>query len=224
MTDHLHRDLEQVKQHVLAMGGLAEEALGAARSAFETRDLVHVEVLRSIEIRIDTVQMEIDDEILKCLALHQPVAGDLRFVTAAMKIVNDLERVGDLATTIGKRLLEVLENPPVGSLVQFGTMMQKAAEMLNLSLNAFVHLDSVLARRVIDLDDRIDEIHREHFERVVGAMKLDPGMIDLGVALLSISRCIERIADLSTNIAEDVVFVAEATDIRHPSLAAAARE
>jgi phosphate transport system protein len=220
MTDHLHRDLERVKQNVLAMGGLAEEALGTARSAFETRDPAHVEGLRSIEVRIDSLQMQIDDEILKCLALHQPVAGDLRFVTAAMKIVNDLERVGDLATTIGKRLLEVLECPPVGHLVDFGSMMDKAAEMLNQSLDAFVRLDSALARRVIELDDWIDDQHRKHFEQVVSAMKADPHVIDLGVALLSISRCIERIADLSTNIAEDVVFVAEATDIRHPRLSA----
>ncbi|MFT7487568.1 MAG: phosphate transport system protein [Candidatus Paceibacteria bacterium] len=219
MTDHLHRDLARLKKNVLAMGGLAEEALQLARNTLSTRDPSHVVQLRGIEVRIDTLQLSIDDEIIKLLALHQPVASDLRFATAAMKIVNDLERVGDLATSIGERLLFILEQPPLPVPSRLEEMMQKTALMLNKSLDAFVALDSDMARAVILDDDMIDSINREHFELLVAAMKEDPMLIDRAVASLSISRSIERIADMSTNIAEDVVFVVEAMDIRHPGLA-----
>ncbi|MFT7668285.1 MAG: phosphate transport system protein [Planctomycetota bacterium] len=218
MTDHLHRDLDALKHHVLSMGGLAEEALQLARKALVTRDPKHVEGLRSIEPRIDRLQLDIDDEIIKLLALHQPVAGDLRFATAAMKIVNDLERVGDLSSTIGNRLLKIFDLEPLGQPLEMVTMMQSAAEMLRNSLNAFVSLDPHAARQVILDDDIVDAANREHFKVLVKIMKESPESVDVAIAFLTISRCIERIADMATNIAEDVVFVAEATDIRHPKL------
>ncbi len=218
MTDHLHRDLTKVKEQVLAMGGLAEEALQAARSALQNGDRAIVDRLRGIEPRIDALQLQIDDQVIKLLALHQPVAGDLRFATAAMKIVNDLERVGDLSSTIGDRLLTILDREPLAIALDFERMMAHAANMLASSLNAFVRLDSTLARQVIKDDDVIDEINRNHFELLSAEMKRDSASVDAALSLLSISRSIERIADMSTNIAEDEVFVAEATDIRHPGL------
>ncbi len=218
MTDHLHRDLTKVKEQVLAMGGLAEEALQSARSALQSSDPSSLERLRGIELRIDTLQLQIDDQVLKLLALHQPVAGDLRFAMAAMKIVNDLERVGDLASTIGERLLIVMKHEPLLVPLDFERMMAHTANMLARSLNAFVTLDSSMARQVIKDDDLIDEINRTHFQTLTAEMKRSSDSVDAALSLLSISRCIERIADMSTNIAEDVVFVAEATDIRHPKL------
>lgn len=218
MTDHLHRDLEKVKEHVLAMGGLAEDALRFARSALISGDSGGLADLRTIEPRIDQIQLTIDDEIIKLLALHQPVASDLRFATAAMKIVNDLERIGDLASTIGCRLETIAGEPQLNLPLQLVPMMEKAARMLKKALNAFVTLDSDLARSVLEDDDEVDALNRQHFETLVAYMKLAPESIDVAVSLLSISRSVERIADMATNIAEDVVFVVDARDIRHPGL------
>jgi phosphate transport system protein len=215
MTEHLHRDLEQIKQHVLSMGGLVEEALRSACVAFTHRDESRTEDLQELEERIDQMQLEIDDEILKVLALHQPVATDLRFVTAAMKIVNDLERIGDLSGNIADRLLQMVRAPELGEPVALELMMQHAGEMLGDALNAFVRGDSTLARAVLDRDDEVDRLNRRHFEILIERMKRDPEAVETAVAMLSISRNVERVADLATNIAEDVVFVVEAVDIRH---------
>ncbi len=216
MTEHLTRDLRKIKQHVLGMAGLAEEALGLALVAYTTREEVPVQRLVKVEARIDQLQLEIDDEIIKCLALHQPVAGDLRFVTSAMRIVNDLERIGDLTTSIAARLLFLVGEDLLGEPIEIESMMREAAAMLKDSLNAFVALDSALARSVLERDDIVDEQNRRHFEVLVERMKRDPGSVERAVALLSVSRCVERIADMATNIAEDVVFMVDAQDIRHP--------
>ena len=216
MTAHLTRDLQTIKRHVLGMAGLAEEALGLAVDAYLKREEVPARRLSEAETRIDQLQLRIDDEILKCLALHQPVAGDLRFVTAAMRIVNDLERIGDLTTSISHRLLFVVQQATLGEPIEIDRMMRCAAEMLRDSLNAFVNQDAALARDVLARDDTVDELNRVHFEVLIKRMQRDPGSVEHAVALLSISRGVERIADMATNIAEDVVFMVEAQDIRHP--------
>lgn len=217
MTNHLTRDLLGIKRHVLSMAGLAEEALGLAVDAYTRHAEVPAQQLLDAERKIDRMQLEIDDEIIKCLALHQPVASDLRFVTAAMRIVNDLERIGDLTSSIAERLLFIVGTAPLGEPVAIEAMMRRAAEMLRDGLNSFVHQDADLARDVLRRDDAIDEQNRKHFEVLIDRMKRDPESVELAVALLSVSRATERIADLATNIAEDVVFVVEAEDIRHPS-------
>ncbi|MFT5290109.1 MAG: phosphate transport system protein [Planctomycetota bacterium] len=216
MTEHLTRDLNKIKQHVLGMAGLAEEALGLALAAFTIREEVPAQRLQEVEARIDQLQLDIDDEIIKCLALHQPVARDLRFVTSAMRIVNDLERIGDLTTSIAARLLFLVHQDPLGEPLEIASMMRETAAMLRDSLNAFVTFDSELARSVCERDDIVDEQNRRHFELLVERMKRDPGSVERAVALLSISRCVERIADMSTNISEDVVYMVDAEDIRHP--------
>ncbi len=215
MTDHLHRDLQRIKRHVLAMGALAEEALGLASQAYQRQEEVPARRITETEERINTLQLETDDEILKLLALHQPVAGDLRFVTSAMRIVNDLERIGDLTTSIADRLLYIVEQPPIGEPMKIEAMMTVTASMLHDGLNAFVQQDSALARRVLERDDEIDSMNRSHFEILIPRMKADSESVELAVALLSVSRAVERIGDMATNIAEDVVFMVDAQDIRH---------
>ena len=218
MTEHLSRDLKSIKRHVLKMASLAEEGLELAREAYTRREEVPVIRLAQVEQKIDRLQLEIDDEIIKCLALHQPVAGDLRFVTAAMRIVNDLERIGDLTSSISDRLLFIVNNPPLDESVTVDSMMTDTAKMLREALNSFVNQDAVLAREVLAQDDAIDEANRKHFEILIERMKRDTDAVEMAIALLSTSRGLERIADMATNIAEDVVYMVEARDIRHPAL------
>ena len=218
MTEHLSRDLKSIKRHVLKMASLAEEGLELAREAYTRREEVPVIRLAQVEQKIDRLQLEIDDEIIKCLALHQPVAGDLRFVTAAMRIVNDLERIGDLTSSISDRLLFIVNNPPLDESVTVDSMMTDTAKMLREALNSFVNQDAALAHEVLAQDDAIDEANRKHFEVLIERMKRDPDAVEMAIALLSTSRGLERIADMATNIAEDVVYMVEARDIRHPAL------
>lgn len=218
MSDHLVRDLRKIKRHVLSMASSAEDALGLALEAYTRREAVPAQQLANYERQIDRLQLDIDEEILKCLALHQPVASDLRFVTSAMRIVNDLERIGDLTTSIADRLLFIVSNDALDEPIQIDVMMRTTAEMLRDGLNSFVNQDSALARSVLKRDDEVDEINRQHFEILISRMKRDSDSVEIAVALLSTSRALERIADLATNIAEDVVFMVDAEDIRHPAV------
>jgi len=215
MTEHLTRDLQRIKQHVLGMAGLAEEALSLALSAFVEHEEVPARRLAQVEARIDQLQLDIDDEIIKCLALHQPVASDLRFLAAATRIVNDLERIGDHSTSIANRLLYIVSVDPLGEPTEIDVMMTSAASMLRDSLNSFVNQDAALARTVLERDDAVDALNRRHFDVLIERMKRDSNSVELSVAMLSVSRGVERIADLATNIAEDVIFMVEARDIRH---------
>lgn len=209
-----------VKEHVLRMGALAEDALGCARKTYRSLDAKDLEPLREFEHSIDQYQIAIDDEIIKMLALHQPVAGDLRFLMAALKIVNDLERIGDLTASMANRLERLIAlGQSLDDLgLDMDRMMSHTAGMLTDALHAFVRQDSELARTVLERDDEIDGINTHQFESLVATMKHRPDRIDVGVALLSMSRSIERIADLATNIAEDVIFVVDAEDIRHANM------
>ncbi len=211
----MHRDLERIKRDVLTMGGLVEDSLASARLALASRDIGSVESIERVEVEIDRLQLEIDDEVLKLLALHQPVAGDLRFVMAAMKIVNDLERIGDLTCNIADRLREVLGTAALTAPLNLREMMQCAGTMVSRALNSFVHLDEAEARAVLRLDDQVDDFNRSHFALLIERMRRDPQCVELAVGMLSISRSVERIADLATNIAEDVVFICTGEDVRH---------
>ena len=215
MTQHLHRDLERVRRHVLRMGELAQDALQCARTTFDSLDRADLTPLRSFEKSIDNLQVEIDDEILKVLALHQPVAGDLRFLMAALKIVNDLERIGDLTVNIADRMERLVKAPAPFEPITLGGMLDLTASMLNDSLHAFIGLDSKLARSVLTRDDTVDKLNAGNYEALIVRMQDAPDQVESSVALLAISRSVERIADLATNIAEDVIFIVDATDVRH---------
>lgn len=218
MPAHLEKDLASIKQKVLKMGALVERVLQMATRALVGRSEDDARTARDADLEIDRLQLEIDEDCLKVLALHQPVAADLRFVTATMKITNDLERIGDLAGNLAERAMFAMQQPVLDEPLHFEEMTERTRGMLHDALDAFVSGNAELARSILDRDDMIDRLNREHFDALQERMKRDPGAVETAVTLLSASRNIERIADLATNIAEDVVFLVEAHDIRHPRI------
>jgi phosphate transport system protein len=164
---------------------------------------------------LDELELSVDDRAINLLALQQPMAKDLRFITAAMKIGNDLERVGDHAVNIAEELDFILKAAPFPMLPELEEMARVATEMLSDALNAFVLADSGMARRVVERDDRVDELHENNFRILLTHMMEDPRKITAGMDLFLVSGNIERIADLATNVAEEVVFFVEGHTIKH---------
>lgn len=218
METHLARDLVTLKKKVLSMGGLVEEALRNACHGLVQRDASLADSVPALDREVDQHELEIDDFGLKLLALHQPVAGDLRFIVATLKITNDLERIGDLASNVAERASALAGLPALDEPLAVDEMSEIARGMLRDALDALVSGNSDLARQVCERDDLVDEHNRRIFEALKARMKRDPDSIEAAVTLMGVSRSIERVADLATNIAEDVVFLVEALDIRHPSL------
>lgn len=215
MSKHLMRDLEHVKKEILGVGALVEEATNKAITAFlDRRPELAKEVIAGDDA-IDEKEVSIEEECLKVLALHQPVATDLRFVIAVMKVNNDLERMGDLAINIAERAVYLADHDPIDFPSEFGQMAEKVRNMLRESLDALVNLDSKLARKVCGDDDEVDAFNRDMFSRLQKLMKKEPGIIKRAIHVLTATRNLERIADLATNIAEDVVFMVEGEVIRH---------
>ena len=215
MTLHLQRDLEAVKSQLLDMGGLVEKVSNQAITALQERDTELSAGVHELDLTIDQQEVKIEEECLKILALHQPVATDLRFVVCIMKVNNDLERMGDLAINIAERASYLSSHEPLGVPLDFHRMAELALEMVKESLSALLNLDTDLARKVLAKDDEVDEINRQMFEILEEIMLKDPTTIRRAIHLLSASRHLERIADLATNIAEDVVFLVEGEVIRH---------
>ena len=215
MTIHLSRDMQRLKESLLTMGGEVENLLEKAGLALLGRreDLAR-EVLVSDE-RIDSTELEIEEECLKVLALHQPVASDLRFLVAVLKVNNDLERVGDLSSNIAERALSLCRLPPLGEEGRLPELVDQAQEMLRLALEALVSRDTTLARKVLKMDDQADALNKETIRRLRDRMKKDPDGMDAALDLLSSSKYLERVGDMATNIAEDVVFLVEGVLIRH---------
>lgn len=207
MTLHLQRDLEAVKSQLLDMGGLVEKVSNQAITALQERDTELSAGVHELDLTIDQQEVKIEEECLKILALHQPVATDLRFVVCIMKVNNDLERMGDLAINIAERASYLSSHEPLGVPLDFHRMAELAREMVKESLSALLNLDTDLARKVLAKDDEVDEINRQMFEILEEIMLKDPTTIRRAIHLLSASRHLERIADLATNIAEDVVFL-----------------
>ena len=215
MPRHLQRDLERLKKEILTVGSMVEEATDKAILALMNRrpELAR-EVIEGDEA-IDAKEVEVEEQCLKILALHQPVAVDLRFIVAVMKVNNDLERMGDLAVNIAERAAFLATNEPIGVLLSFKKMVDAVRAMVHQSLDALVNLDPALARNVLQRDDEVDEINREMFEVLQQLMHDDHATIERAVHTLSSSRNLERIADHATNIAEDVIFMIEGDVIRH---------
>jgi phosphate transport system protein len=164
---------------------------------------------------VDALEIEIDDQAMRLLALHQPVACDLRYITTALKINNDLERIGDLATTIARRSLSLLQHPAVKPLVDIPRMAELAQMMLAQTLRAFIERDPELARSVLATDDELDVLRDIVTRDLLDIMRQDAGMVERGVDLMFIARSLERIGDHATNIAEDVLFLVRGVDVRH---------
>jgi phosphate transport system protein len=215
MSKHLQRDLEKLQHDILGLAGLVEEAVHKAIRALQERDVALAREVIAGDPQIDEEENLIDEECLKMLALHQPVAVDLRRITAAMMITIDLERMGDLAEDIAERAL-VLARPP---LIPIPARLQRMTDLTTLmvrqSLDAFVNLDTHQARVVLRMDDEVDRYNNEIIQEVMQTMKESPILIEAGMSLFSATRHLERIADHATNVAEDVVYLVEGEIVRH---------
>ena len=212
---HLRRDLDNLKREILAMGDMVEKAMKMSlRALVDRRQGLAAEVTVGDRV-IDLKEIEIEEECLKILALHQPVAADLRFIIAVTKVNNDLERIGDLAVNIAKRTLFLARNEPLEMPPEFGAMVELVQSMVTRSLDALVNLDTELAREVLADDEAVDDANRHMYEAMQDEMMAAPDNVRRAVNSLSVSRHLERIADLATNIAEDVVFMIDGEVIRH---------
>jgi phosphate transport system protein len=218
MTHSLDEELAQLGQGILHMGGLVEQAVGAASAALTQRRADLARTVVDADDAIDRTELEVDEECLRLLALHHPVAGDLRFITAVMKINNDLERIGDLGANLAERATHLAARDPLDAPVDFERMTALVRGMLHDSLDALVRRDAALARDVIRRDVEVNALHRGHFRSLIERMQEDPGAVDRAMDLVSASRQLERIADQTKNIAEDVVFLVEAKVLRHQRL------
>ena len=215
MTKHMVRDFENLKKKVLGLGGVVEEAINNAILALLDRRHDLAEEVISGDRQIDIKELDLEEDCLKALALYQPVAGDLRFIIAVLKVNNDLERMGDLAVNIAERASYLSVHPPLKVSLDFAQMVTGVRRMVRDSLDALIRMDTNLARTVLTMDDEIDSINRDMYISLQELMKEDSATVERSVHMLSTSRHLERIADLCTNIAEDVVFMVDGDLIRH---------
>ncbi len=215
MSKHLERDLERLQRDLLGMAALVEEAVHKAIRALQGRDAgLALEVIDG-DPAIDAEENRVSEECLKMLALHQPVAVDLRRVAAVLMISTDLERMGDLAEDIAERAVHLAGLAPVAGDEKLQRMTDMAVLMVRQSLDAFVNLDAELARLVSRLDDEVDRYNNELIEDLTAAMREAPEKVEPGLSLFSAVRHLERIADHATNIAEDVIYLVEGEIVRH---------
>ena len=212
---HFQEELDSLKARLLEMGGLAEERVRTAIDALVRRDPALVVRVLEGDGPINQLHIEIDGRCVKLLALHQPMAVNLRVILSAVKINTDLERVGDLAINIAEAASRYLSHPPVKELVDIPRMAEIAHGMLRDALDSFVRRDTTLAQRVLDQDDDLDALKTQVFRDLLACMLRDPQTIEPALDLILVSRHLERIGDHATNIAEDVIFMVSAKDVRH---------
>ena len=215
MTKHFQREVDLIKKKILALSAVVEENLHRAVRAINERDLKLANMVIENDENIDQMEVEVEEECLKTLALNQPVAIDLRFIIAVLKINSDLERIGDLAVNIAERAAFLATKEKIDIPFDFAGMSQTAQGLLRKSLDALVNLDSRLAREVMMGDDEVDEMHRKMYTQVEEGIRKQPEKIDCLINLLAVSRQLERIADHATNIAEDVVYMVDGEIVRH---------
>ena len=215
MERHFDQDLQQLKERILYMGSLAETMIHIAIKALVERRKELVKDVYRQEEEVNRLHIEVDDRAIKMIALHQPAATDLRFITAAMKINSDLERIADQAVNISQTTEYLLEEPTLKPLIDVPRMAQIASEMLKDALDSFVNRDENLARSVLVRDDQVDDLKEQVFRELLTYMISDPSTIKRAIDLILISRNLERIADHATNIAEMVVFTVKGKTIRH---------
>jgi phosphate transport system protein len=212
---HFQEELDQLKARLLEMGGLAEDRVRRSVRALVDRDLALVDTILGSDAAINELHIEVDDRCFKLLALHQPMAVDLRAIVAAVKINTDLERVGDLAVNIAEATRRYATHPPVKKLIDIPRMASTAQHMLRDALDAFVRRDMHLAQQVLDEDDTLDLLKTQVFRELLTYMLGDAATIEPALDLILISRHLERIGDHATNVAEDVIFMVSGRDVRH---------
>lgn len=214
---HFQQELEQLEGKLLAMSALVESAIFRSITAVVQKDRQLAEEVLQSERRVNQMEIEIDDQAISLLALQQPMAGDLRLITSVIKINTDLERMGDSAVNIAQQALALMAEPTVQPLIDIPHIGGLVRSMLREALDAFVAKDAELARIVLASDDAVDNLRTEFFRELISFMQREPNHIPQALHLLSIVRNLERIADHSTNLAEDVLFLVKGIDVRHQS-------
>ena len=215
MQRHFHEELEALKQTLLAMGGLVEDQIRRVMRALTERDDALAQEVIDRDRQVNAYDVEVDETCVNLLALYQPAAGDLRFITTAMKIVTDLERIGDQAVNIAQRALELNREPQLKPYIDLPRMAECAQAMVKDSLDAFVSRDTDQARRVCSADGEVDALKEQIFRELLTFMMADPRAIPRAIRLILISRFLERVADHATNIAEMVIYMVDSKMVRH---------
>lgn len=217
MERHLQREIENLKRHILALSAEVETDVREAVRAVENRDTALADTVINRETQTNAMEVDVEEECLKILALYQPVASDLRYIIAVLKINQDLERIGDLAVHIAERGLFLCQRPRVEIPFRLGLMVDKTQQMLKKVLDGFVNLDENAAREVCASDHEIDDLNREIFQQVKEGVTRNPELFETLLQIIHISRHLERIADHATNIAEDLIYLIEGRIVRHTS-------
>jgi phosphate transport system protein len=215
MTKHFQRELDSLKKQLLGLSTQVEETVLKAMKAVAALDARQAQEVIDHDEAIDNSEVQLEEECLKILALHQPVASDLRYIISALKINNDLERVADLAVNIAERAIIIANKKDVEPPFDFTTMAEKSRAMLTQSIDSLIKMDPVQAHKVWQADDEIDAMNREVYQRVYEKVKQNPDQVEIMINYISISRHLERIADYATNIAEDVIYLVEGKIVRH---------
>ena len=211
----IQNELNDIKKQLLLLAAEVEKKVQQAVLALLTLDVVLAQEVKTGDALIDNMEIDLEEECLKVLALHQPVANDLRFIVSVLKINNDLERVADFAVNIAERAIDLRKVNKVDCPYDVKAMAGNVEELLRMALDSLMEQDSELARKAIDFDDKIDMQHAANFQTVKDAIRVDVSQMDGLIYYLSISRYLERMGDLATNIAEDVVYQVEGEIIRH---------
>ncbi|MGH9435576.1 MAG: phosphate signaling complex protein PhoU [Terriglobia bacterium] len=212
---HFEEELDELRKRLLEMSGLVESAIYRSVHSLVERDESLAELVFTTEARINQMEIEIDEMAVRLLALEQPVATDLRLITSAIKINNDLERMGDLAYNVAERAVCLMREPKVNALIDIPYMANLVESMVRKCLDAFVKKDADLARSVLVSDDAVDDLRTGIYKELIRYMEENPERIHQGLDLIFVARNLERIGDHATNIAEDVLFLVDGVDVRH---------
>jgi len=216
MEQHFHREIDELKAEIAHLGGMAESAIGKALTSLRTNDHALADQVSRGENEIDRLEVEIEEHLLKLLALYQPVARDLRFLVTVLKVNSMLEFIGDLAESIAEKARTIPQSHLEGSRLELFEMGDKTQLMVKLALDALLDQNTELARQVIDMDDIVDRYHRNHHRIVAQVIESDSRALRLSeLSMLSVSRSLERIGDLAATVAEDVIYCVEAAIVRH---------
>lgn len=215
MTLHFHREVDRLIEDLISFGEGIEDQLNFAMDALVEGDVKAAKRIKKNDTDLDAIEVEMEEECLKLLALHQPLANDLRQIVSVLKINHDLERVGDHAANIAKRVLDLAELPPIDIPKDVVVLSKQARLMLRLSLLSFVESDQMLTNGVFEMDNEVDELHKKLFRQQVEAIQKTPAEAEQRILLLSVCKQLERVGDLASSIAEDVVYLMSGVIIRH---------